>query len=233
VVEDFFRTVSKDPRVDESRGGKFKLDDEGKVALKRKLVEFISSVTGGPLKYKGRSMKKAHKGMAITNAEFDASGVHFKKALEKNGAAAADVALVMKLFESTRKDIVEVDKKIDKKIDTKKVPAGKAAKVSGKVTIGGEPLGPPWHVTLLAPDNRSFSTYIQANGRYSFRTPIPVGKYRVVIEPVPQEPGQPKADLGRVPQRYRDAATSGLTVDVPEGETNLDIKIQSSQPKKR
>jgi hemoglobin len=52
-------------------------------------------------------MKSAHKGMKITDAEFDAFAEHLKKALEKNGAAPDDVKTVMGVAESTRKDIVE------------------------------------------------------------------------------------------------------------------------------
>ena len=75
--------------------------------MKRKVIEQISAVSGGPLKYSGKDMKSAHKGMKITDAEFDAFAGHLKKALEKNGAAPDDVKTVMGVAESTRKDIVE------------------------------------------------------------------------------------------------------------------------------
>jgi hemoglobin len=111
VVADFQKAAGADPKVNASRDGKFKLDEAGKKERQKVIVEFISSVTGGPLKYSGRSMKDSHKGLAISNAEFDAAAGHFKAALEKNGVAPADVAEALKIWNATRKDIVETKKK--------------------------------------------------------------------------------------------------------------------------
>ena len=47
------------------------------------------------------------KGMGITAAQFDAIAADLKKALEQNGAKPADVDVVLKAVEGTRKDIVE------------------------------------------------------------------------------------------------------------------------------
>lgn len=107
VVADFQKAAGADPKVNASRDGKFKLDEAGKKERQRLTVEFISSVTGGPLKYSGRSMKDSHKGLAISNAEFDAAAAHFKAALEKNNVAPADVAEALKIWNGTRKDIAE------------------------------------------------------------------------------------------------------------------------------
>ena len=75
--------------------------------MKKRLVEFVSAATGGPLKYEGKSMKEVHKGMAITNAEFDALAGHLVKALKDHGAKQADIDDLVKIVGSTRKDIVE------------------------------------------------------------------------------------------------------------------------------
>jgi hemoglobin len=126
VVADFVTTVEADPKVDFTRSGKIKLDEKGVDHLKQMLVELISSVSGGPYKYSGRGMMEVHKGMGITDAQFDASVADLRKALEKNGAKADDIAAVLKVVEGTRKDIVEPTKKApDKKPDAKKesVPA--------------------------------------------------------------------------------------------------------------
>jgi hemoglobin len=110
VLIDFQKAAGADPKVNASRDGKFKLDEAGKKDRLRVFVEFVSSVTGGPLKYTGRSMKDSHKGLGITDAEFDAAADHFKTALEKNGVAPADVADALKIWNGTRKDIVETKK---------------------------------------------------------------------------------------------------------------------------
>lgn len=108
VVEDFVALAARDPKVNFDRGGKVKLDPVKLADLKDQLVDFISSATGGPLKYTGKSMKEIHKGMKITTAEFDATAADLRKALEQNGARAADIDAVMQAVAGTRNDIVEV-----------------------------------------------------------------------------------------------------------------------------
>src|SRR5262249_5684961 len=86
VVDDFLTRGSKNPKVNVTRKGtgkEYKLTDEGVAELKKKLVDFIGEKTGGPQKYTGESMKEAHKGMKITNAEFDAAGADLKATLNK------------------------------------------------------------------------------------------------------------------------------------------------------
>ena len=64
-------------------------------------------------------MKEAHRGMGITNAEFDALAADLKKALERNGVGAADIEQVMQVVNATRADIVEGSPAPEKR------PAGK------------------------------------------------------------------------------------------------------------
>jgi hemoglobin len=110
VVDDFVALAAKDDKVNFTRGGKFKLDAAKVADLKQKLVELISQVTGGPLKYTGKDMKEVHKGMGITDAEFDAAAADLRKAMEKNGVKPAELQDVLKLVATTRKDIVETPK---------------------------------------------------------------------------------------------------------------------------
>jgi hemoglobin len=107
VVDDFTKAAAADPKVNFSRDGKYKLDEPTVKYLENQLVDFISSATGGPLTYRGKSMKDVHKGMGITNAEYDALGKHLKKALELNAAKPQDVDIVMKAVDKLREDIVE------------------------------------------------------------------------------------------------------------------------------
>lgn len=110
MVDDFVAAAGADPKVNFTRGGKYQLDPEDLAELKKKLVDQISAASGGPFKYTGKTMKAAHAGMAITDAEFDALAGHLKAALEKNGVKAEDVKQVLAVVESTRKDIVEAKK---------------------------------------------------------------------------------------------------------------------------
>jgi hemoglobin len=113
VVDDFTQAAAADPMVNFSRNGKYKLDEPSVKYLQQQLVDFISTATGGPLKYQGKRMKDVHNGMGITNAEYDALGKHLEKVLEKNGARPRDVNAVLKAVESLRPDIVEEKKSVD------------------------------------------------------------------------------------------------------------------------
>jgi hemoglobin len=106
VVDDFFTYVTED-KIDITRGGKIKLDDKKTVEFKKNVVAFISSASGGPIPYKGKSMKEAHQGMGITNAEFDATAQALVKALKKNGVQQVEIDELVTAVAGTRKDIVE------------------------------------------------------------------------------------------------------------------------------
>jgi hemoglobin len=107
VVNDFVAKAAADPKVNFDRNGKYKLDEEAVAKLKKRLVEQISEATGGPLKYEGRDMKTVHKGMGITNDEFDALAKDLRTVLMDNGVKPDDVGAVLDAVLATRKDIVE------------------------------------------------------------------------------------------------------------------------------
>jgi len=68
-INKFFADTAKDP----ARLGKFKTN----------LVNQICQASGGPCKYTGKDMKTAHKGMGITDADFNALVEDLVKALDK------------------------------------------------------------------------------------------------------------------------------------------------------
>jgi hemoglobin len=108
VIDDFVDLATSDRKVNFDRNGKFKLDAAAVTLLKGQLRDFISeATTGGPYTYRGKSMKEAHRGMGITNAEFDALAADLEKALKRNGVGAGDIEQVMQLVSATRADIVE------------------------------------------------------------------------------------------------------------------------------
>ncbi len=114
VVDDFVDRCAKDDKnVNFFRKGLANVPEwKPKPAqvenLKVRLVELISSGTGGPLSYKGKDMKSSHKGMKITKAEFMALAGHLEAALKKGGASPADTAAVVNFAAGTMNDIVEV-----------------------------------------------------------------------------------------------------------------------------
>ena len=77
VVDDFVANVAADNRIN----GFFAKTDIPR--LKRNLVDQICQATGGPCTYAGRDMKTAHKGMGITDADFNALVQDLQKSLNK------------------------------------------------------------------------------------------------------------------------------------------------------
>jgi hemoglobin len=111
VVHEFVSVAAPDPKVNFLRNGAFKLDAKGVVNLENLLVELISSVTGGPIKYTGRDMKTAHAGMKITEDEFNALAGHLVATLQKIKVPQKEADELVAIVASTKKDIVEVPKK--------------------------------------------------------------------------------------------------------------------------
>src|SRR5262245_31910729 len=105
VVDDFVANVVADPDIKEKHKKHFM---EGDVpGLKKKLVDQIGEATGGPQKYAGKNMKDAHKGLEITNKDFDALVNDLVKALDKNKVAKEDKDELLKMLGPMRKDVVE------------------------------------------------------------------------------------------------------------------------------
>lgn len=111
VVDDWTDLIAKNEKANLTRDGKIKLDDAKVAAFKKSAVAWVSQQTGGPLKYTGKSMKDVHKGMGITDAEFDAVVADLVEALKANEVKPDDIELVKGAVEKTRKDIVEAKEK--------------------------------------------------------------------------------------------------------------------------
>ncbi|WP_439630523.1 group I truncated hemoglobin [Gemmata sp.] len=107
VINDLLVVAIEDPKVNLLRDGKYKLDAKGTAHLKKMLLEMVSEVTGGPLKYTGKDMKSAHAGMKITAEEFDAFAALMADTLKKNKVAKADIDELMKVVGATKASIVE------------------------------------------------------------------------------------------------------------------------------
>jgi hemoglobin len=77
VVEDFVGNVAADTRIN-ARFAKTNIPH-----LKQMLVDQVCAATGGPCTYTGRSMGDAHKGMHITEADFNALVEDLTRSLDK------------------------------------------------------------------------------------------------------------------------------------------------------
>ena len=104
VVESFLENVAHDTKIN----GAFKKTTGAKMAaFKKNLVDQVCEVTGGPCKYAGKDMKTAHKGMKITDAQFDALVSDLSTALDEHQVAADDKKELLGMFAPLREDIVE------------------------------------------------------------------------------------------------------------------------------
>jgi len=77
VVDDFVANVAADNRINRF------FARTNIPNLKRNLVDQICQATGGPCAYTGRDMRTAHKGMGITDADFNALVEDLQKSLNK------------------------------------------------------------------------------------------------------------------------------------------------------
>lgn len=127
IMNDFLAAAGSDPKVNFLRNGQFKLDGPAATALIRKLVELISEVGGGPLRYSGRDMRTVHAGMRITNDEFDALAGHLTATLRKYKIPQPDIDELVGIVNQTRKDIV----------------AGASAPVAANPPPANPPIAPP------------------------------------------------------------------------------------------
>jgi len=103
VVADFVGTMVADPRVN----ARFKPLKPAEVEkFKSNLSDQICDATGGPCSYLGKDMKAAHKGMQITDAEWNATVENLGKALDKNKVGAAEQKELLSALGPMKPDIV-------------------------------------------------------------------------------------------------------------------------------
>jgi truncated hemoglobin YjbI len=119
VVDAWVKASADDPEVDYSRQRTRQAWTSVRVGnpldatvanIKRRTVEQISSLTGGPHEYGGKGMLEVHEYMEITCAQFDKVIEHLKKALKDHYVKDSDIDLLLEKIEGTRKDIMMIDK---------------------------------------------------------------------------------------------------------------------------
>jgi hemoglobin len=106
VIHDFLEAAMKDPKVNFTRDGKFKLSEKRIAEVEEHLVELVSEIGRGPIPYAGRDIRKTHTGMNITDGEFDALVGHLAASLKKNKVAEADADELIKTVKEVKIFIV-------------------------------------------------------------------------------------------------------------------------------
>jgi hemoglobin len=121
LVDDFVDRAIADPRTNWERKGvkrggvlgiggssaEWKPTPENVARVKHHMAQFIAVATGGPARYEGRDLKELHKGMKISNAEFDASIGALKATLDVLRVANEEQKELISILESARPQIAE------------------------------------------------------------------------------------------------------------------------------
>jgi hemoglobin len=68
--------------------------------------DFLSQILGGPVQYKGRTLRQAHQRLHIKRADFDLVAQLLKENLEDAGVEQADIESILEIVASTLPDIV-------------------------------------------------------------------------------------------------------------------------------
>jgi hemoglobin len=100
VVDDFVGNVAADTRINQ------RFANTNIPLLKKHLVDQICEATGGPCKYTGRTMKAAHAGMKITEAEFNALVEDLVKTLDKFKVPTREKTELLLALAAMKNDIV-------------------------------------------------------------------------------------------------------------------------------
>jgi hemoglobin len=118
IVEDMTTRVMADPRVNFERtdvrknwvGAKYtpwNPTPDNIQHFKQHMVQFLTLAAGGPAEYSGREIAAVHKGMRITNNEFDAMVGDFKVSMDALHVGAREKKDLLAIVETTRKQVVE------------------------------------------------------------------------------------------------------------------------------
>jgi hemoglobin len=100
VVGELWNNVAADTRIN-GRFAKTKPD-----AFGSQLVDFLCEASGGPCKYTGKDMVAAHKGMNLSEGEFNALAEDTVKALDKFKVPAQEKGEVMGLLSSLKGAVI-------------------------------------------------------------------------------------------------------------------------------
>jgi len=104
VVDDFITRLATDKRFERFFSG---FSDDSKKRLRQHILDQFCAAAGGPCVYTGREMRTSHKGLGITEADWDAAAKHLVAALDKYKVPAAEKDELLAFVVAQKKDIVE------------------------------------------------------------------------------------------------------------------------------
>src|ERR1700747_1948282 len=106
VVDDFIDRVMTDPRLNANPHVDEAHHRVPPAGFKYLVTEMVCWATGGPQRYKGKSMTESHKDLKMTGKEWEAFLDDFQQTLDKFKVPAEEQAELKAIVNSTRSDIV-------------------------------------------------------------------------------------------------------------------------------
>lgn len=104
VVDDFVMQLAVDPSI----GVMFKGHSEDSMKkIRQHVIDFICQAAGGPCLYSGRDMKTTHKGLSITEDQWNTSVQYLKNTLNKFKVPEQEQNDLFAAVSSIKNDIVE------------------------------------------------------------------------------------------------------------------------------
>ena len=104
VTDDFIGRMATDKQL-----GRFFVghSEDSLKKIRQHVVDQLCAATGGPCVYTGRDMKTSHKGMGISEADWNAAVTHLVATLDKFKVPAKEKTEVLGAVSSLKGDIVE------------------------------------------------------------------------------------------------------------------------------
>src|SRR3989454_3172839 len=104
VVDDFIGRLATDKRFERFFAG---FSDDSKKRLRQHILDQFCVAAGGPCVYMGRDMKTTHKGLGITDADWDVAAKHLVASLDKYKVPQTEKDELLAFVVAQKKDIVE------------------------------------------------------------------------------------------------------------------------------
>lgn len=104
VTDDFITALATDAELSVFFKG---FSDDSKKKIRQHVIDFICNAAGGPCAYTGRDMKTSHKGLGITEAQWNKSVEYLKNTLNKFKVPEKEQNELLAAVSSVKNDIVE------------------------------------------------------------------------------------------------------------------------------
>ena len=104
VTDDFIGRLATDKKLSRFFVG---LSENSKIRIRQLVLDQLCEATGGPCKYIGRDMKSAHKGMGITDDDWEIGVKHLVATLDKFNVPKKEKDEVLGAISGLKGDIVD------------------------------------------------------------------------------------------------------------------------------